>query len=146
MTDFLSMSMNRRTAFKVGAGLGIAGGAGVLGYELVPPSPSAQLERVDQLARALHATLDAEQRYDTCVQYDHPLRQYHNRGVWGGGREVLFGFSRAQRRILTDLMHAGLSAEGRSRIPGQDLTKWSGVNGLRVLICGDRGLRRLRTG
>jgi Protein of unknown function (DUF3500) len=137
MTDFLSMSMNRRTAFKVGAGLGIAGGAGVLGYELVPPSPSAQLERVDQLARALHATLDAEQRYDTCVQYDHPLRQYHNRGVWGGGREVLFGFSRAQRRILTDLMHAGLSAEGRSRIPGQDLTKWSGVNGLRVLICGD---------
>jgi hypothetical protein len=88
MTDFLSMSMNRRTAFKVGAGLGIAGGAGVLGYELVPPSPSAQLERVDQLARALHATLDAEQRYDTCVQYDHPLRQYHNRGVWGGGSDA----------------------------------------------------------
>jgi hypothetical protein len=41
------------------------------------------------------------------VPYDHPLRQCHNRGAWGGGREVLFGFSRHQRSILTDLMHAG---------------------------------------
>jgi hypothetical protein len=76
-------------------------------------------------------------RADTCVPYEHPLRQYHNRGVWGGGREVMFGFSRKQRQILTDLMHAGLSAEGRSRIPGQDMVRWSGVNGLRALICGD---------
>jgi hypothetical protein len=71
------------------------------------------------------------------VPYDHPLRQYHNRGVWGGGREVMFGFSRHQRGILTDLMHAGLSAEGRHRLPDQDLMRWSGVNSMRVLICGD---------
>jgi hypothetical protein len=137
MTDFFSMSMNRRTALKVGAGLGVAGGAGLLGYQVVPPSPSAQLERVDALARRLYATLDAEQRDDTCVPYDHPLRQYHNRGVWGGGREVLFGFSRAQRSILTDLLHAGLSAEGRSRVPDEYFTRWAGVNSMRVLICGN---------
>lgn len=137
MTDFLSMPMNRRTAFKVGAGLGVAGGAGLLGYQVVPPSPSAQLDRVDVLARQFHDSLDAEQRADTCVSYDHPLRQYHNRGVWGGGREVLFGFSRTQRGLLTDLMHAGLSADGRQRIPEEYFTRWSGVNSLRVLICGN---------
>ena len=137
MTAFLSVPMNRRIAFKVGAGLGVAGAAGALGYQVVPPAPSAQLQHVDALARQLYATLDAEQRADSCVPYDHPLRQYHNRGVWGGGREVLFGFSRHQRSILTDLMHAGLSAEGRNRVPDQDLTRWSGVNSLRVLICGD---------
>jgi len=130
-------AMNRRTALKLGAGVGVAGGAGLLGYEVVPPSPSAQLERVDALARDLFTTLDAEQKGDACVPYDHPLRQYHNRGVWGGGREVLFGFSRRQRRILTDLMYAGLSAEGRSRIPDEYFTRWSGVHGMRVLICGD---------
>ena len=132
-----TLLMNRRRALKVGAGLGVAGGAGLLGYEVVPPSPSAQLERVDVLARELFTTLDAEQRDDACVPYDHPLRQYHNRGVWGGGREVMFGFSRRQRRILTDLMYAGLSAEGRSRIPDEYFTRWSGVHGMRVLICGD---------
>src|SRR5688572_5546094 len=120
MTAFLSMPMNRRTAFKVGAGLGVAGAAGALGYQVVPPAPSAQLQRVDALARQLYVTFDAEQRADSCVSYDHPLRQYHNRGVWGGGREVMFGFSRRQRSLLTDLMHAGLSAEGRSLVPDQD--------------------------
>jgi hypothetical protein len=137
MTAFLSMPMNRRTAFKVGASLGVAGAAGALGYQVVPPAPSALLQRVDALALQLYATLDEEQRADSCVPYDHPLRQYHNRGVWGGGREVIFGFSRHQRSILTDLMHAGLSAEGRNRLPRQDLTRWSGVNSMRVLICGD---------
>jgi hypothetical protein len=136
MTTFLSMSMNRRTALKVGAGFGVAAGAGLLGHQVVPPSPSAQLERVDTLAGELYATLDAEQRADTCVPYDHPLRQYHNRGVWGGGREVVFGFSRRQRRILTDLMYAGLSAEGRSRIPDEYFTRWTGIHSMRVLICG----------
>jgi hypothetical protein len=137
MTAFLSLPMNRRTAFKVGAGLGVAGAAGALGYQVVPPTPSAQLQHVDALARQLYASLDPEQRADSCVPYDHPLRQYHNRGVWGGGREVLFGFTRRQRSLLTDLMHAGLSPEGRDRVPDQDLTRWSGVNSLRVLICGD---------
>src|SRR5688500_3407079 len=145
MTTFLSMPMNRRAGCKSGSGLGGAGAAGALGYEVVPPAPSAQLQHVDVLARQLYATLDAEQRADSFVPYDHPLRQYHNRGVWGGGREVMFGFSRRQRSILTDLMHAGLSAEGRNRVPDQDLTRWSGVNSLRVLICGDPAARPHQT-
>jgi hypothetical protein len=138
---FLNTPMNRRAAFKVGAGLGVVGAAGALGYQIVPPSPSAELQRVDALAQQLYASLDAEQRAGTCVPYDHPLRQYHNRGVWGGGREVMFGFSRRQRSILTDLMHAGLSAEGRNRVPDQDMTRWSGVHSMRVLICGDPATR-----
>jgi hypothetical protein len=130
--------MNRRTALKFGAGLGVASGIGLLGgYELLPPAPSAELERVDALARRLYLTLDPEQRADTCAPYDHPLRQYHNRGVLGGGRDILFGFSRRQRRILTDLMYAGLSEEGRSRVPEEYFTRWSGVHAMRVLICGD---------
>ena len=89
------------------------------------------------LARQLYESLDAEQRADSSVPYDHPLRQYHNRGVWGGGREVVFGFSRQQLRILTDLMYAGLSAEGRHRVPDEYFTRMTGVHAMRVLICGD---------
>jgi Protein of unknown function (DUF3500) len=130
--------MNRRTALKLGAQLGVAGGIGLLGgYELLPPWPSRELEPLDTLARRLYATLDAEQRADACVPYDHPLRQYHNRGVWGGGRDILFGFSRRQRSMLTDLMYAGLSEEGRTRVPEEFFTKWSGVHSMRALICGD---------
>lgn len=130
--------MNRRTALKVGTQLGIAGGVGLLGgYQLLPPSPSPQLERLDALARRLYESLDAEQRAEACVPYDHPLRQYHNRGVAGEGRDILFGFSRQQRKILTDLMYAGLSDEGRHRVPKEMFVRWTGVHSLRVLMCGN---------
>ena len=112
--------MDRRTALKLGAQLGVLGGVGVAGgYQLLPPSPSRELDHVDALPRRLFASLDAEQRADACIPYDHPLRQYHNRGVWGGGRDVIFGFSRRQRRVLTDLTYAGLSPEGRTRVPDE---------------------------
>jgi hypothetical protein len=138
MTRLFSTSMTRRTALKIGAGLGVAGGVGLLGgYQLLPPSPSATLARVDTLARDLYATLDPEQRAEACVPYDHPLRQYHNRGVWGGGRDILFGFSRRQRKLLTDLMYAGLSEQGRSRVPEEYFTQLTGVHAMRALICGD---------
>jgi hypothetical protein len=137
MTSFLSMPLNRRSALKLGTGIGLAGAAGVVGYQVVPPSPSAQLEPVDVLAREFVKSLDAEQRADTCVNYEHPLRQYHNRGVWGGGREVMFGFSRRQRRLLTDLTYAGLSIEGRTRVPDEYFMRMTGVHGMRVLVCGD---------
>ena len=126
--------MNRRTALKIGAGLGLAAAGG---YRFLPPSPSSELDSVNALALTLYASLDEEQRVDACVPYDHPLRQYHNRGVWGGGRDILFGFSRAQRKMLTDLMYAGLSEEGRARIPEEYFSRWSGVHSMRVLICGD---------
>ena len=114
------------------AGAGLYGG-----YRLLPPRRSRVLEPVDVLARRLYTSLDPEQRAATCVSYDHPLRQYHNRGVWGGGHSILFGFNRAQRAILTDLLYAGLSEEGRGRVPEEYFARWTGVNSLRVLICGD---------
>src|SRR5262245_45153627 len=130
--------MNRRTALKLGASLGVLAGTGIYGgYRLLPPGPSRVLEPVDALARRLYTSLDPAQREDTCVAYDHPLRQYHNRGVWGGGRSILLGFSREQRQILTDLMYSGLSAEGRERVPEEYFTRWSGVHSMRVLISGD---------
>src|SRR5262245_43433225 len=130
--------MNRRSALKLGAGLGVIAGAGFYGgYQLLPPGRSRVLEPADTLARRLFTGLDDEQRTETCVAYDHPLRQYHNRGVWGGGRSIVFGFSREQRRILTDILYAGLSETGRDRVPEECFTQWSGVHSMRVLICGD---------
>jgi Protein of unknown function (DUF3500) len=130
--------MNRRAALKLGAGLGVMAGAGVYGgYRLLPPRPSRVLESVDTLARRLYTGLDEDQRASTCVSYDHPWRQYHNRGVWGGGRSILLGFNHQQRQLLTDLLYAGLSEEGRRRVPEEYFTRWSGVHSLRVLISGD---------
>jgi hypothetical protein len=130
--------MNRRSAIKLGTGLVAAAGAGFYGgYQLLPPSPSKSLLAVDELARRFYLSLNAQQHAETCVAYDHPLRQYHNRGVSGGGRDVLTAFTREQKRILTDLMYAGLSERGRERVPQEDLTRYAGVNGMRVLICGD---------
>src|SRR5262245_59486375 len=130
--------MNRRSALKLGAGLGVIAGAGFYGgYAFLPPGRSRVLEPADVLARRLYSGLNDEQRAETCVPYDHPLRQYHNRGVWGGGRSIVFGFSREQRRILTDLLYAGLSDTGRDRVPEEFFTRWSGVHSMRVLICGD---------
>src|SRR5262245_45979149 len=130
--------MNRRTLLKLGASLTVAAGAGFYGgYQFLPPRRSRVLEPVDTLARRLYTSLDADQRGEACVSYDHPLRQYHNRGVWGGGRSIVFGFDREQRRILTDLLYSGLSDEGRERVPEEFFTRWSGVHSMRVLICGD---------
>ena len=130
--------MNRRTFLKLGASLGVLAGTGVYGgYRFLPPKRSGALESVDALARRLYTDLDQDQRGETCVSYDHPLRQYHNRGVWGGGRAVLTGFNREQRRILTDLLYAGLSEEGRERVPEEYFTRWTGVHSMRVLVCGD---------
>jgi Protein of unknown function (DUF3500) len=130
--------MNRRTALKLGASFAVVGGTGLYGgYLLVPPRRSRALEPVNALAQRFYVSLDSEQRAKTCVSYDHPLRQYHNRGVEGGGRSILGGFTREQRRTLTDLLYAGLSEEGGRRLPEQDLIRWTGVHSMHVVICGD---------
>src|SRR6185436_5714546 len=130
--------MNRRDAIKLSAKLGAVGVAGFYGgYRFLPPGHSRVLEPVDVLAKRLYVSLNDEQRADACVRYDHPWRQYHNRGVFGGGRPVLLGFDRPQRQILTDLFYAGLSEEGRERVPKEAFSRWTGVHGMQVLICGD---------
>jgi hypothetical protein len=130
--------LDRRKALKLGAGLGALAGAGIFTrWRILPPSPSRELASVDDLARRLYLGLDDEQRVGACVAYDHPLRQYHNRGVWGGGLGVFLGFGHEQRQILTDLLYAGLSAQGRLRVPEEYFTRWPGVHAMRVLVCGD---------
>ena len=58
MPGIWSARMDRRTAIKLGAQLGVLGGIGVAGgYQLVPPSPSRELDRVDLLAQRLFASL-----------------------------------------------------------------------------------------
>ena len=131
--------MNRRLLLKTAVAAGAVAGAGALGrYALLAPPRSAELASVDELAVRLFATLSPEARAQACVAYDHPLRQYHNRGLWLGGLTVsAASLDWNSRRLLTDIMHAGLSAVGRGRVPLQDSTRFMGVNMMQLLVCGD---------
>lgn len=131
--------MNRRTLLKTGSTLGalLAGGA-YARYRWFPPRTSAELLPVDELARRFVASLDEATRAEVCVAYEHPLRQYHNRGVGGGGAAIDAGrFSWAQRGLLNDLFHAGLSAAGRERVPNEYFMRFGGVQQMQVLVCGE---------
>jgi len=132
-------AMNRRSLLKVGATLGSLLAAGVWGrYRFLPPRRSRELGSVDELARRFFALLDPEAHEQACVEYDHPLRQYHNRGVWGGGLAIDGGsFDWEQRGLLTDLLYAGLSEQGRERVPEEFFLQFGGVHRMNVLVCGD---------
>ncbi len=128
--------MNRRQALKV---LGALTGLGVAGrYALLPPPRSRKLDTAANLAIRFFETLDAKERKRACVEYDDPLRQYHNRGVWGGGLSVNpLNLNWDQRGTVTDLLYAGLSEVGEQRIPNEFFTKWPGVHSMYVLLCGN---------
>jgi len=128
--------MNRRRALKV---LGTLTGMGLVGrYALLPPPRSRNLEAPRELAIRFFESLNAKDRERVCVDYDDPLRQYHNRGVWGAGLSVNpVNLGWEQRGILTDLLHAGLSEAGRDRIPNEFFTRWPGVHSMYVLLCGN---------
>jgi len=129
-------SMNRRQALKAMGAL--TGAAVVARFALLPPSPSRVLGSTRDLAIRLFESLDAAARRQACVDYEHPLRQYHNRGVWGGGLWVNpLTLDWEQRSTVTDLLFAGLSTHGRRRVPDEYFGKWPGVHSMRVLFCGD---------
>jgi hypothetical protein len=128
--------MNRRQLLKW---LGGAAGVGLAGrFALLPPSPSRRKESAHTLAVQLFEALDVEARKNACVAYDHPLRQYHNRGVWGGGLQINpHSLGWEERSILTDLFYAGLSEAGQERVPNEFFAKWPGVHSMKLLFCGD---------
>ena len=132
--------MQRRRLLQLGiAGAGIAGG-GLLAHRFLPPTPSTHLRAPREIAAELAASLNDDLREQLLVDYNHPYRQYHNRGVWAGGPTIATaGFSREQLQLVTDLMYAGLSSEGRAILPNQLLLKLPDVLINNLLICGDPG-------
>ena len=119
------------------AGLGVgAVGIGLAGRRLLPPSPSGTTASASELAVRLVEALSPEERAEACVAYDHPLRQYHNRGVDTGGAWAIT-LGREARQLLIDLVHASLSEPGRERVLGQLYMRLAGVHGTRLLVCGD---------
>lgn len=131
--------MNRRRILKAAAGLSVlASGAAFGRYAFVAPPTSAQLDSVDALAIHIYEALPQDVRARACVSYDHPLRQCHNRGLGMGGVNVTaLNLDWHTRCAISDLLHAGLSPVGRTRVPNQDATRWAGVNFMQLLICGD---------
>lgn len=131
--------MNRRLLLKSAVGVGLAAGAGALGrYALLAPPPSGRRASMDELAAELVAALSPAAKAQACFPYEHPLRQCHNRGLWLGGLTVsAAALDWDTRRLLTDVMYAGLSDVGRDRVPFQDSTRFMGVNMMQLAICGE---------
>ena len=82
--------MNRRQFFELGAG---ACASAIAGTACLGVPGTEALASVRSLATELYDSFDDATRNQVCVAYDHPLRQYHNRGVGlgGGGGDVLSG-------------------------------------------------------
>jgi hypothetical protein len=88
------------------------------------------------LSARLYDILGEEERDAVCFDYDHPLRQYHNRGVDTGGGWAFFLGSDA-RQLMVDLLYAGLSDKGRARVPEQWVSQIFGIHLTRLAIFGD---------
>lgn len=128
--------MRRRQVLRWGVGLGaVAGVGGVVARVVLPPRPSDALAPVPELAARLYEALDEETRSYAVVPYDHPLRQYHNRGVDTAGVWSVTLGGRA-RSLLVDLFYASLSEQGRERIPNQFFLSVPGIHATRLLFAG----------
>jgi hypothetical protein len=131
--------ISRRRVIKGLAGVGVAGAvAGAVRWGLLAPPPHQTIGDARTLLRSVFEQLSDGARASALVPYDHPLRQYHNRGLWIAGATVAPGaLSWGARRDLTDLVVASLSPAGRQRILHQDAISVSGVNFAKLLFCGD---------
>ena len=131
--------IDRRNAIRALAGIGTLTSVGALArYTLFAPAVSAHLDRIDILARRVFEAVPERARARTCLSFDHPLRQYYNRGVSVGGLPVnAASLGWEVRRALTDLVYAALSPAGRTRLPHQDVRRLAGVNFTRLLFFGD---------
>ncbi len=127
--------MNRRQFFELGAG---ACASAIAGTACLGVPGTEALASVRSLATELYDSFDDATRNQVCVAYDHPLRQYHNRGVGLGGVAIgLSNFSWSQLEVLNRLFYSGLSEEGRGILPGQQFLQFLGVRTLRLLMAGD---------
>ncbi len=131
------MALTRRQLVKWGIGLGGVAAVGGIGRALlIPPAPSPEILPPQELAVRLVELLDAEERAAAVFDYEHPFRQFHNRGVDTGGAWSIT-LSRAARQVLVDLVHAGLSEGGRNRVLEQFYLDLPGIHATRVAILGD---------
>lgn len=113
-------------------------GAATASASCLSTPDSGVLRAVPELLKLLVGSFDDTLKRDVVVDYDHPLRQYHNRGVsLGGARLGLGSFSWEQLKLVNELFYAGLSEAGRSILPRQFFLKWRGIRTLRLLIAGD---------
>lgn len=129
--------MDRRRLLRAGSTLGVLLAAGTYG-RCLPHRRTRRPAPADELAQRFFDSLDAATRDKVCVDYDHPLRQYHNRGVAGGGLALVGGgFTQEQTELLTDLLYAGLSEAGGERVPQEFYLQFGGVYLMSVLLCGD---------
>jgi len=133
--------MERRAFIKTGA----AGTAALTAAACGISPPRGPLRSVRVYAAALFNALDANQRQAACVAYDHPLRQYHNRGVFTGGARLEGSrWSRKQLDLAKRLLFAGLSEQGRGIIPNQYFLQFGGIQRLMLLIAGDPNAGRFQ--
>lgn len=130
------MSPTRRQILTVGVGLGALAAFGGARRILVAPEPSGTLASVDELAAALYAGLIAAGQDEACLAYEHPLRQYYNRGLPTNGPWVTF-LPYEVRHLVVDLVHASLSEKGRGRVLKEQYMDWLGLHATKVLCFGD---------
>ena len=137
--------MKRRRLLQFGLlGTGFLGG-GVFGGRL----SRNDLQSPKAIAIELFESFSPELMDAFVVGYDHPMRQYHNRGVRGGGASIWgTDLTSDQVSLIIELMHAGMSADSNianqyymSR-EGQKKEGWNppypaiiAIN--KMLFCGD---------
>ena len=133
--------MNRRQLLKTGAGIGaLAATAAAARYTVLSPPQRRDHASIDALAAEVHAALATRAGAQARFDYDHPLRQVHNRGVWLGGVTINAAtLSWNARRALTTILREQLSTAGYERLLSQVPSIFSGVNFLQLRLFGTPG-------